>query len=116
MIYSEGLSADLIMTQPWGSANFTLEGAHYLPNFTYHHASISGSTDIRLFRGLGITFYGSASRIADQLGLRRGAATDEEILLRRRELPTTFRYFLSLGFSYTFGSTYTNIVNPRFGG
>jgi len=115
VIYSEGASADLLMTQPWGSANFTLEGAHYLPDLTHHHVSLSGSTDIRVFRGLGITLYGSAARIADQLGLRRGGATDEEILLRRRELPTSFRYFVSLGFSYTFGSTYTNIVNPRMG-
>jgi hypothetical protein len=116
MVYSEGLLADLILTQPWGSANFALEGSHYLPNFTYHRVTLAGSTDIRLFRGLGITLYGSAARIADQLALRRGAATDEEILLRRRELPTSFRYFLSLGFSYTFGSAFTNIVNPRFGG
>ena len=42
--------------------------------------------------------------------------TDEEILLRQRELATSFQYFVSLGVSYTFGSIFSNVVNPRFGG
>jgi len=58
---------------------------------------------------------GSYSRVRDQLGLRKESATDEEILLRLRELETSFRYFVSLGLTYTFGSIYSNVVNPRFG-
>ena len=29
---------------------------------------------------------------------------------------TDFNYSLSVGFSYSFGSVYSNVVNPRFGG
>ncbi|NOZ55257.1 MAG: hypothetical protein GXO73_00510, partial [Calditrichaeota bacterium] len=58
----------------------------------------------------------SISRIHDQLSLPKKGASREEVLLRRRMLATTYSYFVSFGVSYTFGSIYTNIVNPRFGG
>jgi hypothetical protein len=57
---------------------------------------------------------GSASRINDQLYLPAEGATDEEILLRRRQLATSYRYRLSIGASYTFGSIFNNVVNTRF--
>ncbi len=50
-----------------------------------------------------------------RVDLAAGGVTDEDILLRRRELATSFRYFMSMGFSYTFGSRFANVVNPRFG-
>jgi hypothetical protein len=31
-------------------------------------------------------------------------------------LQTGFRYFGSFGLTYTFGSPFNNVVNPRFGG
>jgi len=36
-------------------------------------------------------------------------------LLQRRQLETGYNYFFSLGLSYTFGSTSSRVVNPRFG-
>ena len=38
---------------------------------------------------------------------------EEDILLRRRQLGTDFFVRANFGFSYTFGSIYNNIVNPR---
>jgi hypothetical protein len=61
-----------------------------------------------------VNFGGSAARIRDQLYLRAGEATDEEILLRRRQLATSYRYSMFVGVGYTFGSIFNNIVNPRF--
>jgi len=48
--------------------------------------------------------------------LAKGEASLEEILLRRKELATEYEYSLSIGLSFTFGSIYSNVVNPRFGG
>ena len=42
-------------------------------------------------------------------------ATDEEILLQLRQLRTDYRWEMSIGLSYTFGSKFANTVNPRFG-
>jgi hypothetical protein len=75
-----------------------------------------GETDITLFRGFSFTLNGSASRIHDQLYLSKDEATPEEILVRQRQLLTSYRYFLSVGVRYTFGSIYNNVVNPRFNG
>lgn len=58
--------------------------------------------------------FGLVSTIHDQLSLPKERATQEEILLRRRELETQYSYFSSIGFRYTFGSIYSNVVNPRF--
>jgi hypothetical protein len=72
--------------------------------------------NLRLFRGLSLNVNGFYSRIHDQLNLPRGEATDDEILLRRIQLATDYQYFTSFGITYTFGSIYSNIVNPRMQG
>jgi hypothetical protein len=56
-----------------------------------------------------------ASRIRAQSSLRRRGATPEEILLRLRELQSGYEYDFSLSLTYTFGSIFSSIVNPRFG-
>ena len=48
--------------------------------------------------------------------LPKEGATEEEILLHQRQLATQYDYFASVGLRYTFGSIYSNVVNPRFGG
>ena len=37
----------------------------------------------------------------------------EDILLRRWELGTDYEVSFQIGFSYTFGSVFNNLVNPR---
>jgi hypothetical protein len=54
--------------------------------------------------------------LRDQLYLPRGNLSDEERLLRLRQLATSYNYFVQVGLSYSFGSIFNNIVNPRFGG
>ena len=53
--------------------------------------------------------------IHDQINLRKGTATLDELLLRRRELASNFSYSFQVGLSYSFGSIFSNVVNPRFG-
>ena len=53
------------------------------------------------------------SRLRDQLFLPRGTLRDEDILLRRRQLETNYRYFTSVGITYRFGSIFDNVVNTR---
>lgn len=62
-----------------------------------------------------MNLYGNYSIIHDQLGLTKGAVSAEEVLLQRKELETQYSYYVSFGGSYTFGSIYNNVVNPRFG-
>ena len=77
---------------------------------------MNGFVQLRLFRGFSLNVNGFYAWVRDQLFLPAGAASTEEILLRQRQLETSFTYFTSIGFSYQFGSIFNNVVNPRFGG
>jgi hypothetical protein len=70
---------------------------------------------IRVTTGLSIDLGGSASLVRDQLNIAARDATPEEILLELRELGTDYRYDFRVGLSYTFGSIFNSVVNPRFG-
>ena len=59
---------------------------------------------------------GSFARIRDQFYLEQSDATEEEILLRLRQLATGHRYSINFGVTYSFGSLSNATVNPRFGG
>ncbi len=102
--------------QPWGSVNMSLFGSQYLHDVSYNSYGISGFTDLRIAKGLAINVGGNYSRVNDQLYLRRGALSANEIIARQQALATNYRFFLQLGMSYTFGSIYNTVVNPRFNG
>lgn len=86
------------------------------PEHGFHHArELPRPKDFDI-RDENITFHirGNYSLIHDQLALSKGEATQEEILLNQQELETQYSYRGSMGISYTFGSIFNNIVNPRF--
>jgi hypothetical protein len=113
--FMHSLSAAYEVVQKWGSIDLSLNYSNYLHDWNKNNLSLNGFLDLRITKGLSVNFGGGASLIHDQLGLVKGGATAEEVLLQRKELATQFEYFTSFGFSYTFGSIYNNVVNPRFG-
>jgi hypothetical protein len=114
-LLDETLRASLESRQPWGSADISLEAAHYLDDFGKNRVELSSDLEIRLTQGLSLEVYGSVERVHDQRYLPAAGATPDEILLQRRALATDYRYRLSLGLNYSFGSIFNNVVNPRFG-
>lgn len=110
------LSATLEQRQPWGSIESRIEWSQYLHDLGLSRLEFDGDISLRLVRGLSLDIGGSASRIRDQISLPRRGATPEEVLLRVRQLQSGYRVRLFVGVSYSFGSIYNNIVNPRFGG
>ena len=110
------LSAALDLKQPWGSVSTSLEGAAYLDDFSKRRAVLFNALNLRLFKGFNISMFVSASLVRDQLYIAKGDLSDEDILVRRRQLASSFSYFGGIGLSYTFGSIFNNIVNPRFDG
>jgi hypothetical protein len=114
-LWLHSLSAAYEVIQKWGSINVSLTYSNYLHHWSKNNLSLNGYLELRIAKGLSVDFGGGASLIHDQLGLVKGGATTEEVLLRRKELETQYEYFTFFGFSYTFGSIYNNVVNPRFG-
>jgi hypothetical protein len=100
--------------QPWGSSDIGVEVWAFVDDPSLHSAELSGWLNVRLFRGLELNLNGALERVKDQIYLPKEGASKEEILLRRKALGTNYRYRLTLSLSYTFGSIFSNVVNPRF--
>ena len=113
-LYSHQLIVSLSLRQPWGTGFVNGEVIQYLHDLSKNRLELGGRVEVRLFRGFTFNVGGDVSRIRDQLYLPAGEATPEEILVLRRQLATGHRYTLNWGVSYTFGSIYNNVVNPRF--
>jgi hypothetical protein len=109
------LAATLQQRQPWGSIESRVEWSQYLHDLELSRLEFDGEVSLRLIRGLSLDIGGSASRIRDQISLPKRGATPEEVLLRVRELQSGYEVQFSVGVSYTFGSIFNNVVNPRFG-
>lgn len=114
-LWLHSISASYEVLQKWGSIDFTLGYSNYLHDWSKNNLSFNGYLSLRVAKGLNVTFGGGASLIHDQLNLVKQDLTTDEILLQRKELATQYQYFTSFGFTYTFGSIYNNVVNPRFG-
>jgi len=110
------LTTSLSLRQPWGTASGSVDFSQYLTDPGKYSISAFGGTNIRLFKGFSFNIFTELSRTRDQIYLPKGEATTEEILVRQRQLATGYQYFLNFGISYSFGSIFNNIVNPRFGG
>jgi hypothetical protein len=101
--------------EKWGSINVSLEGSNYLHDFTKNRLELSGFVNIRILKGLSLRIWGGVARINDQLSLVKGELSEADILLQLQELETSYNVDGEIGITYTFGSIYNNIVNPRFG-
>jgi hypothetical protein len=114
-LFYEGLSITLDTKQRWGSISTTLSGSHYFHDFTKYKVTMDNNLSLRLIKGFSLNLYGSASWVHDQLSLTKRGLTPEEIILKIKEQATQYNYYMHIGITYTFGSLYSNIVNPRFG-
>jgi hypothetical protein len=114
-LLAQSLSATVEIREPWGSLSSSLEGSHYFHDLARNRIVLMTELSFRIFKGLDFNIDGMYERIRDQLGLAKGSATLEEVLLRRRELATNYSLHFQVSLSYTFGSIFSNVVNPRFG-
>jgi hypothetical protein len=115
LLWKQQLQIAYQVQEKWGSINVSLEGSNFFHDFTKNRIELSGIINIRILKGLSFRIFGGVARINDQLSLVRGEASEAEILLQLQELETSYNAEGRLGITYTFGSIYNNIVNPRFG-
>jgi len=115
MLLQHEISAAFEQTERWGSLQASIEWSQYLHDPELSRLEADGEVSWRVARGLSVTAEVNASRIRDQISLPRRGATSEKILLELRELQSGYEYHVSFGVTYTFGSIYSSIVNPRFG-
>jgi hypothetical protein len=101
--------------EKWGSINLSTLYSGYLHDLSKMSVELYASVRIRILKGLSLSINGGGGYINDQLSLRKGELTEAERLLRLKEQATNYSLQGGLSLTYTFGSIYNNVVNPRFG-
>lgn len=103
------------VVQKWGSVSFNVRARQYFTMPEFYNINMRTNLSVRLFKGFNFNIGGNFTIIRDQLNLPKQGASEEEILLQQKQLATGYSYWGNAGISYTFGSIYNNVVNPRFG-
>lgn len=98
----------------WGEINLSIWASQFLHNPEFYSLGTYIYLSARLVKGLSVNFYGGYSMLRNQINLSKSSVTQEELLLQQRQIKTNFSYWNSAGISYSFGSKYSNVVNPRF--
>jgi hypothetical protein len=114
MLWGQRLDIAAEVIQKWGSLDASLGWKNYFPDWSKNYLSFKGSMNLRIAKGLKISFTAGASMIHNQLSLPAAGASTEDILLRQKELETQYSYNTNITLSYIIGSIYDNVVNPRF--
>ena len=114
-VVSQQLSATLALIEQWGSTSISISGSNYFHDMNKYQLEVYSDISWQLFRGFSLNLNGGYSKIKNQISLAKGNASIEEVLLQRRQLETGYSFWGNIGISYSFGSIYNNIVNPRFG-
>ena len=112
-LWEQELQLALRLRKPWGNISSRLSGSHFLNDLSKNRIEFRNNVDIRIVKGLALRISSEINLINDQLSLPRGEITLEDLLLAQRAQATDFEASFSVGFNYTFGSIYNNIINPR---
>jgi len=114
-LFEQSLDLAYQVQEKWGGINISLQASTYLHDLSMNRIELDGFVSIRIIKGLSLMIRGSVARISNQISLPKGGLSEADILLQLQELRTAYSLDGGIGFTYTFGSIYNNIVNPRFG-
>lgn len=114
LLWEHTISLGGSVRQEWGNINGEASFDQYLHDTTLNALNFYLGANVRLFKGFNFNVGGSYSITRNQINLPAGDVSLEELLLQQQQLESGYNYFFNLGFSYSFGSIYNTIVNPRF--
>lgn len=107
-------SVNYELTETWGGVNARLQTHAYLHNLRRNRFEADLRVNFRLFQGFSVFTFARYSLINDQISFPAEGITRREVLLELRDRLTGYSYRVGFGLSFTFGSIFNNIVNPRF--
>jgi hypothetical protein len=114
-LFKHSLRAAYQIQKKWGSINLSASGSNYLDDFSKNRFGFWGYTRLRIIKGLSLSLNAGVTYVNNQLNLAMGDISEAERLLRLKQQATSFYLNGGISLSYTFGSIYNNVVNPRFG-
>jgi len=114
LLVSHNLEVDYIRLEDWGTIRISLDYSNYLHDWSLLSLSLRPRVSWNIVKGLNLNIEAGFSLFRDQLNIVKADISQEEQLLRIKELGTDYAYNFSFGLSYRFGSVYNNVVNTRF--
>ena len=112
-LWYQALIMEVQMAQPWGEIDLKVEGRQYPELKDNYSIQVDAEISLRLSSAWGIVLETKYESIHDQIYLPRGDASIDEVLLKRRQLATTYDLMATFGLRFTFGSIYNNVINRR---
>ncbi|WNJ17400.1 hypothetical protein [Pontibacter sp. G13] len=112
-LWNQSLVMNVRVRQPWGSLFAGVTGSHFFHDFAKNRLKLHGSINLRVVKGLALNVSARYELINDQLSLKAGDVSQEDLLLAQTQLATSYKMTGSVGVNYTFGSMYNNVVNTR---
>lgn len=101
--------------EKWGSINISLTESNILTDPSKNAINLYGNLRLRILKGLSLSLNGGVSYNNFQPNLRKGEISEADRLLQLKQLASSYSVRGGASLSYTFGSIYNNVVNPRFG-
>jgi len=114
-IYRHGATIRFSLREKWGNVNVGVWTNQYLNHPNLYSISAWTSLNLRVAKGLNFNVSGNFGITQDQISLSKVGLTNQQILTGQGQRATSYTYRGSLGLSYTFGSIFNSVVNPRFG-
>ena len=114
LLWQHNLTLGGLVVKKWGNISGGVEYRSLLHDSALNGFSIDLQTRLRLFKGFSLDLRGHYGLAHDQINIRALDASKEDLLLRQQQIKSGYSYYGSIGISYTFGSIYNTIVNPRF--
>ena len=114
-LFGHSIESNMAFNQKWGTIELGVEYHNYFHNWRLLNLEAYLELEIRITGGLSFSVFTFGELLRDQIYLSKKETRFVDILTRRRELESGYRFGTHLGISYRFGSKLNNFVNPRFG-
>jgi len=114
-LYIQGMRIAYQVQQKWGYINLSLYASHYFHDFSKNTVGMNGYINVRIFKGLSVSVNGGVGYLNNRVNINKGELSEAERLLRLKQQASKYVLWSGVSLTYTFGSIYNNVVNPRFG-
>jgi len=115
MLFGHSIETNIAFNQKWGTIELGLDYHNYFHKWKFLNLEAYLELEIRITGGLSVSIFTFGELQRDQIYLPKEKASLEDVLTRRRELESGYRFGTHFGIRYRFGSKLNNFVNPRFG-
>ena len=114
LVFEHSVLVGTTINQKWGNVRTSVKYQNYLHDFELNSISFDLNFNVRLFKGLSWRINGRYSIQHNQINIVKPTVQSEiDLLLSQKQFKSGFSYWFNTGITYSFGSIYNTIVNPR---